>query len=132
MRFLVLGSVAFVACSLLALGRGASGQPSGAAAAIEFVKIAPGEFTMGCSQGDTACNDDEKPSHKVTLTKSFEMGKFELTQAQYQAVMGTNPSTIKGEDRPVETVSRTDAQDFLDKLNARNDGYRYRLPTEAE
>ena len=60
------------------------------------------------------------------------MGKFEVPQAQYQAVMETNPSTIKGENRPVETVSRTDAQDFLDKLNARNDGNLYRLPTEAE
>jgi formylglycine-generating enzyme required for sulfatase activity len=132
MRFLALGSFAFVACSLLALSRGASGQPSQASVAIAFVKIAPGAFAMGCSDGDTACSDDEKPAHNVTLTKSFEMGKFEVTQAQYQSVMGTNPSTIKGENRPVETVSRTDAQDFLDKLNARNDGYRYRLPTEAE
>jgi formylglycine-generating enzyme required for sulfatase activity len=131
MRVVALSSFAFVACSLLALRLGASGQPR-VSSVIEFVKIAPGEFTMGCSDGDTGCNDDEKPPHKVRLTKSFEMGKYEVTQAQYQAVMGANPSTIKGENRPVETVSRTDAQDFLDKLNARNDGHRYRLPTEAE
>jgi formylglycine-generating enzyme required for sulfatase activity len=132
MRLLLLISFALVACSLLAEGPRARVGQARSPVPIEFVKIAPGEFTMGCSDGDQACNDDEKPSHKVTLTKSFEMAKYEVTQAQYQAVMGDNPSTIKGENRPVETVSRTDAQDFLDKLNARNDGYRYRLPTEAE
>ena len=99
---------------------------------IEFVRIAPGEFVMGCSTGDEACDEDEKPAHRVQITKAFEIGKFEVTQAQWQAVMGSNPSTIKGDDRPVETVSKTEAQDFLARLNARNDGYRYRLPTEAE
>jgi formylglycine-generating enzyme required for sulfatase activity len=132
MRLLLLISFALVACSLLAQGPGARVDLARSPVAIAFVKIARGEFMMGCSDADKACNDDEKPSHKVTLTKSFEMGKYEVTQAQYQAVMGVNPSTIKGENRPVETVSRTDAQDFLDKLNARNDGYRYRLSTEAE
>jgi formylglycine-generating enzyme required for sulfatase activity len=100
--------------------------------AIEFVKIAPGEFIMGCSTGDDACDADEKPAHRVQITKAFEMGKYEVTQAQWQAVMGSNPSTNKGDDRPVETVSKNDANDFLGRLNARNDGYRYRLPTEAE
>jgi formylglycine-generating enzyme required for sulfatase activity len=102
------------------------------ATGIEFVKIAPGEFTMGCSTGDDACDADEKPAHRVQITKAFEIGKYEVTQAQWQAVMGSNPSTIKGDDRPVETVSKNDAHDFLTRLNARNDGYRYRLPTEAE
>ena len=55
-----------------------------------------------------------------------------MTQSQWQAVMGSNPSTIKGNDRPVETVSKNDAHDFLARLNAQNDGYKYRLPTEAE
>ena len=55
-----------------------------------------------------------------------------MTQAQWVAVMGSNPSTIKGDDRPVETVSKQDATDFLAKLNALKDGYLYRLPTEAE
>ncbi len=99
---------------------------------IEFVKIAPGEFTMGCSDGDNDCAADEKPAHRVEITKAFEIGKFEVTQAQWEAVMGSNPSTIKGADRPVETVSRDDARAFLTKLNERNDGYHYRLPTEAE
>jgi formylglycine-generating enzyme required for sulfatase activity len=101
-------------------------------ASMQFVKISPGEFMMGCSQNDDACNADEKPAHRVQITKVFEMGKYEVTQAEYQTVMGTNPSTIKGENRPVETVSRIEAQEFLDRLNARNDGFHYRLPTEAE
>jgi formylglycine-generating enzyme required for sulfatase activity len=87
---------------------------------------------MGCSTGDEACDADEKPAHRVQITKAFEIGKYEVTQAQWQAVMGSNPSTIKGDDRPVETVSKNEANDFLARLNARNDGYRYRLPTEAE
>ncbi len=99
---------------------------------IEFVAIQAGEFMMGCSADDTQCNADEKPAHRVQITKSFEMGKFEVTQAQWQAVMGSNPSAMKGDDRPVETVSKDDAHEFLGRLNARNDGYRYRLPTEAE
>jgi formylglycine-generating enzyme required for sulfatase activity len=99
---------------------------------VEFVRIAPGEYTMGCSADDEACDADEKPAHRVQITKAFEIGKYEVTQAQWQAVMGSNPSTIKGDDRPVETVSKNDAHDFLARLNARNDGYRYRLPTEAE
>ncbi len=99
---------------------------------MEFVKIAPGEFTMGCSEGDAACTDDEKPAHHVQITKPFEIGKFEVTQAQWQALMGSNPSTIKGTDHPVETISKSDAQDFIAKLNDLHDGYLYRLPTEAE
>jgi formylglycine-generating enzyme required for sulfatase activity len=99
---------------------------------MEFVRIAPGEFMMGCSTGDNDCTADEKPAHRVQITKAFEIGKYEVTQSQWQAVMGSNPSTIKGDDRPVETVSRDDARDFLAHLTARNDGFRYRLPTEAE
>jgi formylglycine-generating enzyme required for sulfatase activity len=108
----------------------ALGQTPGPA--IQFVKISPGEFTMGCSTGDIDCKDDERPAHRVRITKPFEMGKFEVTQAQWQAVMGANPSTMKGDDRPVETVSKNEVQEFINKLNAMNDGYHYRLPTEAE
>jgi formylglycine-generating enzyme required for sulfatase activity len=105
---------------------------TGNASSIEFVKVSPGEFTMGCSEGDNACDADEKPAHRVRITKGFEIGKYEVTQAQWQAVMGSNPSTIKGDDRPVETVSKNEAHDFLARLNSRNDGYHYRLPSEAE
>jgi formylglycine-generating enzyme required for sulfatase activity len=109
-----------------------SPNPAKNAIGMEFVKIAPGEFVMGCSTGDNDCNADEQPAHRVQITKAFEIGKYEVTQAQWQAVMGSNPSTIKGDDHPVETVSKNDAHDFLAHLNARSDGYRYRLPTEAE
>lgn len=109
-----------------------SSNPAKNAAGIEFVKIAPGEFMMGCSTSDNQCDADETPAHRVQITRGFEIGKYELTQAQWQAVMGSNPSTIKGDNRPVETISKQEAEDFLAKLTAQNDGYRYRLPTEAE
>ncbi|MEN3333038.1 MAG: hypothetical protein V7641_2403 [Blastocatellia bacterium] len=89
-----------------------------------FVKISAGEFMMG--------SDDEKPVHRVRISQSFEMGKYEVTQAQWEALMDSNPSEFKGANLPVENVSWYDAQKFVDKLNARNDGYIYRLPTEAE
>ncbi len=103
-------------------------------AQIEFVKIAPGEFTMGCVDGDKDCLEDEVPRHKVQLTKGFELGKYEVTQAQWEAVMGpgSNPSDTKGPNNPVDSVDKDEIHAFLDKLNAKNDGYKYRLPTEAE
>jgi formylglycine-generating enzyme required for sulfatase activity len=132
MQPLYLGAFALLTCSLLAQGPKLPGTPVRDAIGIEFVKIVPGEFTMGCSQGDEQCDADEKPSHRVQITKNFEIGKYELTQAQWRAVMGTDPSTIKGDNRPVETVTKLEAQGFLDHLTMRNDGFRYRLPTEAE
>ena len=69
---------------------------------------------------------------RVLISKAFELQTREVTQAQWQAVMGSNPSSFKGPDLPVEKVSWDDAQAFIAKLNAKNDGYRYRLPTEAE
>jgi len=99
---------------------------------IEFVKIPAGEFMMGCSTGDTNCIPDETPRHRVRIAKSFEIGKYEVTQAQWAGVLQSNPSNNKGDNRPVESVSKLDVQEFIAKLNARNDGYRYRLPTEAE
>ena len=104
------------------------------AAQIEFVKIAPGEFMMGCVADDKDCLEDEVPTHKVRLTKGFELGKYEVTQAQWDAVMGpaSNPSDVKGPKNPVDSVNKSEIHAFLDKLNAQNDGYKYRLPTEAE
>lgn len=101
---------------------------------IEFVKIAPGEFMMGCVEGDKDCLEDEVPRHKVRLTRGFELGKYEVTQAQWEAVMGpgSNPSDTKGPKNPVDSVNKEEIHAFLDKLNAQNDGYKYRLPTEAE
>ena len=128
--------VAWTAPAALALAGGflvaQNSAPAKNAIGMEFAKIAPGEFTMGCSSEDKNCSDDEKPAHRVQITKAFEIGKFEVTQAQWQAIMGSNPSANKGDDRPVETVSKNEVHEFLNRLNARNDGYKYRLPTEAE
>jgi uncharacterized protein (TIGR03437 family) len=100
--------------------------------AMEFINISSGEFMMGCSQGDANCQSYETPSHRVRITKSFQMGKYEVTQRQWEGVMNANPSASKGQDRPVESITWSEIQEFLTKLNARKDGYRYRLPTEAE
>lgn len=75
----------------------------------------------------------EQPAHSVRIGYSFEMGKYEVSQAQWKAVMGSNPSSFKGNDLPVEEVSWNDCQTFLRKLTElMNDGYEYRLPSEAE
>jgi formylglycine-generating enzyme required for sulfatase activity len=94
--------------------------------------IAGGMFKMGCtSEQGSDCYDDEKPAHQVTVS-SFRMGKYEVTQAEWEAVMGTNPSYFKNcPTCPVEQVSWEDVQLFLQKLNGLTGG-RYRLPTEAE
>jgi formylglycine-generating enzyme required for sulfatase activity len=99
---------------------------------MEFVKIDPGIFRMGCSEGDTNCDPDENPPHQVRITKSFELGKYEVTQAQWLVLMPNNPSRFKGENLPVESISFVAVQEFLSKMNARKDGYTYRLPSEAE
>jgi formylglycine-generating enzyme required for sulfatase activity len=98
----------------------------------EFVKIPPGEFMMGCSPGDPQCTAFEFPVHRVGITRPFEIGRYEVTQAQWEALMGNNPSQFKGRDHPVEKLNDWDVRDFITKLNALRDGYRYRLPTEAE
>ena len=97
---------------------------------IEFVLIPPGSFMMGSTNGGA----DEKPVHQVTISQAFYIGRYEVTQAQWQSVMGNNPSYFKdcGGNCPVEQVSWDDAQNFINKLNERYDGFSYRLPTEAE
>ena len=95
---------------------------------IEFVYLPSGSFMMGSNQGSS----DERPAHRVTIRKGFYMGRYEVTQAQWQVVMNDNPSNFKGEDLPVEQVSWEDAQNFIRKLNERNEPFIYRLPTEAE
>ena len=97
---------------------------------IPMVYVEGGTFTMGASSNDADANDDEKPAHRVTVS-SFYIGKYEVTQAQWKAVMGTNPSNWKGDNLPVEQVSWDDVQEFIRKLNAKT-GKTYRLPTEAE
>ena len=80
---------------------------------------------MGCSAGDKECLDPEEPAHRVRTTKAFETGRYEVTQAQWQSVMGSNPSFFKGSSLPVESTGWNDVQDSLQKLNAKQDGYRY-------
>jgi formylglycine-generating enzyme required for sulfatase activity len=102
------------------------------AKSIEFIAIRPGTFLMGCSPGDPDAYSDEKPAHQVSITKSFDIGKFPVTQAQYEAVTGVNPSYFPGPTHPVEGVNWDEVQKFCEKLNALHDGYAYRLPNEAE
>jgi len=97
---------------------------------MDFVSIPPGTFILGSDS--RAADPDERPLHTVTITRSFEMATTEVTQAQWKAVMGGNPSKFQGEDLPVEQVSWEDAQAFLRKLNAKEGTTHYRLPTEAE
>ena len=96
-----------------------------------MVYVQGGTFTMGATseQGSDA-NYDEKPAHQVTLS-SFSIGRYEVTQEEWQAVMGSNPSCFKGARRPVESVSWDDCQEFIRKLNAMT-GKNFRLATEAE
>jgi formylglycine-generating enzyme required for sulfatase activity len=95
---------------------------------IELLWIPPGGFTMGSENG----NSNEKPAHQVTIREGFYMGRYEVTQTQWRALMGNNPSYFKGHGIPVERVSWDDAVTFIARLNAQNNGYTYRLPTEAE
>ena len=97
---------------------------------LELVLIPAGKFMMGSPASENRRDDDEA-LHEVTLTKPFYMGKYEVTQEQYESVMGKNPSNTKGAKLPVTRVSWEDCQDFIKKLNAKTDGG-YRLPTEAE
>jgi formylglycine-generating enzyme required for sulfatase activity len=136
MRLVFVGTFA-IAVALLPTLAPLSAQTAQTAAlknaiGMEFVKVPAGEFMMGCSPNDTACKADEKPQHQVRITKAFEMGKYEVTQAQYKAVMNKNESDIVGDNNPVENVTRAEAIEFASQLTMRNDGYRYRLPTEAE
>ncbi len=98
---------------------------------IEMVKVEAGSFNMGATPEMQDPLEDEKPVHRVTLTNNYYIGKYEVTQALWKIVMGSNPSDFKGDDLPVETVSWNDCQDFISKLNAMT-GKRFRLPTEAE
>ena len=96
-----------------------------------FVSVEGGTFTMGCtSEQDGYCEDNEKPAHSVTVSDFF-IGKYEVTQKLWRAVMGNNPSDFRGDDLPVESVSWDDVQIFISVLNSLT-GKNYRLPTEAE
>ena len=102
---------------------------------MEFVYVPAGSFRMGSDDGDP----DEKPVHAVRISHGFWLGKYEVTQEEYEKLMGKNPSRFKGVRNPVECVSWNDAVAFCKKLTERERaagrlpaGYVYRLPTEAE
>ena len=97
---------------------------------LEMVLIPAGKFKMGSPASEKERSDNEK-QHEVTLTKLFYIGKHEVTQEQWESVMGKNPSTTKGAKLPVTNVSWEDCQEFIKKLNKKTDGG-YRLPTESE
>jgi len=88
---------------------------------------------MGCSTGDTSCYSQELPQHTVTISNGFKISAYEITQGQWQAVMGSNPSSFTscGSDCPVEQVTWNSIQTFITTLNSLT-GRNYRLPTEAE
>jgi formylglycine-generating enzyme required for sulfatase activity len=99
---------------------------------MEFVLINAGSFMMGSPSNESGRDSDEK-QHEVILTKDYYMQTTEVTQGQWKAVMGNNPSSFQtcGDNCPVENVSWDDTQEFIKKVNQMGDGY-YRLPTEAE
>jgi len=98
---------------------------------FEMIEVQGGTITIGCTpeQGGD-CREAEKPAHLVKVSDFF-IGKYEVTQAQWKAVMGGNPSYFKGDNLPVEQVSWHDILEFMDRLNTLT-GKLYRLPTEAE
>ena len=95
-----------------------------------MVWVDGGTFRMGATSEQSSEISDEKPVHSVTLS-GYYIGKTEVTQALWQAVMGSNPSYFEGDDLPVEQVSWDDCQEFIRKLNSLT-GQNFRLPTEAE
>ncbi|MBL8890260.1 MAG: SUMF1/EgtB/PvdO family nonheme iron enzyme, partial [Planctomycetaceae bacterium] len=100
---------------------------------MKFRLIPPGEFMMGAGPGEYGASDDERPQHRVQLTKPFYLGIYPVTQAEYQKLLGTNPSRFtRAGSLPVEQVSWDDAQEFLTALNRKESGKTYRLPTEAQ
>ncbi|WP_435024583.1 caspase, EACC1-associated type [Nostoc sp. CALU 1950] len=97
---------------------------------LDMVEIPAGSFKMGSPPSENGRGKSEDPQHAVNVP-AFFIGKFEVTQEQYQQIMGSNPSNFKGAKRPVEKVSWNDAIDFCKKLSQKT-GRKYRLPSEAE
>jgi formylglycine-generating enzyme required for sulfatase activity len=154
-RFLAPACVVF---SFLAIPAAAQKAPAQVTNSIgmEFVLIPAGSFMMGtkgpnCPKDDpfterneyancmSGVSGDETPQHRVTISRPFYLGKTEVTQAQWYAVMGNNPANFKTEkagmdsrNHPVEEVSWDDVQIFINRLNAKEGKNVYRLPTEAE
>jgi formylglycine-generating enzyme required for sulfatase activity len=99
--------------------------------AMKLIWVAPGQFEMGSPDSDADASADEKPRHRVKLTKGYYLAADLVTQTQYKELMGANSSGFAGDDLPVEFVSWNDAQEFCRRLSSK-EGRAYRLPTEAE
>ena len=95
---------------------------------MEFVLVPAGSFFLEHDE----YSDQNQPRRRVIISKAFYLGKYEVTQEQWVAVMGSNPSKVAGRANPVEMVSWDDTQEFIKRLNAREEHMRYRLPTEME
>lgn len=96
---------------------------------MDFVQIPAGRFEMGSASSAVA---DEQPPHEVTFATPFYLGRHEVTVLQWEKLMGGRPADSRNDNAPVEQITWQDAQEFVAKLNALNDGYTYRLPSEAE
>lgn len=103
---------------------------------MKFINVEAGRFAMGAHESDKGAIQAEKPQHPVTLTSDFYLGTFEVTQAEYERVMGENPSKFKFGNHPVENVSWQNAVRFCERLSSleaeKAAGNRYHIPTEAE
>ena len=139
MRNFVIWSVLLLAMTGTAFGkqpqRPAEGTRGGPwrGRKLEMVLIPAGEFMMGSPDSDKDAAADEKPQHRVRITKPFYLGKYPVTQEQWKAVMGSNPSHFKGPKNPVEQVSWDDCQQFLKRLNEKAGAAgKFQLPTEAQ
>ena len=99
---------------------------------MEMVLIPAGEFLMGSPDSDRTAAKDEKPQHRVRITHPFYLGKYPVTQEQWMAVMGNNPSHFQNPKNPVEWVSWEDCLRFFRRLNEKAGGGKWQFPTEAQ
>lgn len=123
-----------LACAVASVSlRSQSSRWTDPVAGITFVEIPAGTFTMGSAPGEPGREAQER-QHPVTISQRFWIGAYEVTQAQWERVMGANPSRFRAPDGtlPVENVTWHDVQAFLARLTARSPGHTFRLPTEAE
>jgi len=145
-----LATLAKIACITLALAIAGCSEPRlttpanlpkelavdlGGGVKLELVLIPAGEFMMGSPNADNGAPISEKPPHRVRITKPFYLGKYPVTQEQWQAVMGNNPSSVKEDPKcPVESVTWDNCQNFLTELNRKTGGQKgkFVLPTEAQ
>ena len=124
-----------LACTLFLLLIPCCSQPysvGGVPSGMEFVEIPSGTFLMGSPETELGRFSDEGPLHEVTIGYSFQMLSTEVTQSMWEEVAGTNPSAFIHPNRPVESVSWEDCQQFIEQLNELDTEYHYRLPSESE